>query len=167
MLRKRREFLNGWLFFNATTLPFGCRCFRWILFVDGFGSCWDGFLSGWWPFIISSKSLLCLKNALQIYVRNLNEHKLLKKRKQNRSFGAAFIDMWFIMLSKPSGKLPVRRAERLFLATCFFSNVIFIGTFQVGGIFWITHFPHFIWPHLDQMAFLFCFRVHWSLHSQQ
>lgn len=42
------------------------------------------------------------------------------------------------MLSRPSGMLPIRRAERFFLATCFISNVIFIGTFQVFSNFQFT-----------------------------
>lgn len=61
-----------------------------------------------------------------------NESRLqLKSGKQNGSFGAVFIDMWFIMLSGPFPKLPLRKIERIFLATCLFSNLIFIGTFQV------------------------------------
>lgn len=56
----------------------------------------------------------------------------LKKGQRNSSLGAVFIDMWFIMLSGPFRNLPHRKIERIFLATCLFSNVIFIGTFQVG-----------------------------------
>lgn len=59
----------------------------------------------------------------------------LKRRKQSGSLGEAFINMWFIMVSGPLRKLPYRKIERIFLATCFFSNVIFIGTFQVDHLF--------------------------------
>lgn len=85
------------------------------------------------------------------------QRKYRKEKHHSRSFGVAFIDMWVLMLSGPLRSLPFQKSERLFLATCFFSNMIFIGTFQVS-VDWCARKLH------TQPNFVCC-RVHWKRHS--
>lgn len=40
------------------------------------------------------------------------------------------VEIWLIMLSGPSPKMPFRTAERLFMSACLLANVIIAGTFQ-------------------------------------
>lgn len=44
------------------------------------------------------------------------------------------IEMWVIMLSGPSVRLPFHTVERIFIATCLAVNLIIAGTFQVNLI---------------------------------
>lgn len=63
----------------------------------------------------------------------INDQKLKIREKRNsvNRFSNVFIEMWIIMLSGPSNRLPSVSTERIFLATCLFSNLIFAGSFQV------------------------------------
>lgn len=54
-----------------------------------------------------------------------------KTQISNNRFSISFIEMWIIMLSGPCNQLPVGTMERIFLATCLFSSIIFSGSFQV------------------------------------
>lgn len=71
------------------------------------------------------------------FFRGSKKHRR-QQRKTNRhkAIGFVFVDMWFMMFSGPFKKLPLQLNERLFIATCLFANVIFVGTFQVFFINW-------------------------------
>lgn len=75
-----------------------------------------------------------MKNADFYFRIRDNEIKNSEKQKSSNRFRNVFIEMWIIMLSGPATNLPSLTKERLFIATCLFSSIIFGGSFQVNRI---------------------------------
>lgn len=62
----------------------------------------------------------------------LRKSKKHENARQRTRFTRIFLETWLILLSGPSIHLPTRWRERVFMATCLCSSLVFSGSFQVS-----------------------------------
>lgn len=91
-----------------------------------------------------------LNNLCSQKIPHSNNMKQTRRRKKQAaigrpSFAVIFIEMWNIMSSAVSTKLPHSSSERIFMTACLLVNVIISGSFQVRFVVRFMPFAILSW----------------------